>query len=134
MKAECDINRHERLSLDKIKVYKWAKRLDQWEGSQNVSRGRKGNIQTIAYGSMLKWLLPISPDISIQLLSFMFHLLWILELFNVTLWQGSRYSDSISGSCKFKRVKEDSFCPNTLKLSLLVLCSRQHPQYLRNVQ
>ena len=31
--------------------------------------GKKGNIQTIAYGSMLKYLLPISPDILIQLFS-----------------------------------------------------------------
>lgn len=32
-------------------------------------RGRKGNIQTIAYGSMLKYSLTISPDILIQLFS-----------------------------------------------------------------
>lgn len=31
--------------------------------------GRKGNIQTIAYGSMLKYSLTISPDILIQLFS-----------------------------------------------------------------
>lgn len=39
--VDYDINRHERLSLDGICVYKWAKRLYLGEGSHHVSRGKR---------------------------------------------------------------------------------------------